>query len=312
MNYKEITIMINHELEPFIADILNEVGANGVVIEDSLELKKGRIETFGEIYELNPADYPEKDVRVKVYFSELDYSDALIDAIKAKVHQLQDVEVTRLELSTSEVQEEDWANEWKNHFHAFKASERFVVVPSWEAYDQQNDDEFIIKLDPGMAFGTGDHATTSMCLKLIEKYVKPSQSVIDVGTGSGILSIAAQRLGAGPIKALDLDSVAVRVAVDNFEKNDCADDIIAEPGNLLTGETEKRDVIFANILAHIVDLMIDDSYKLLNDNGLLITSGIILEKEAMIVEHLERVGYTILEITRESGWIAIAALKEAK
>ncbi|RAI82388.1 50S ribosomal protein L11 methyltransferase [Macrococcoides goetzii] len=311
MNYKEITLMVNHELEPFIADILNEVGANGVVIEDSLELVKGRIETYGEIYELNPDDYPESDVRVKVYFSELDYSDAIIDVIKEKINGLQDVEVSRLEISTDEVQEEDWANEWKNHFHAFKASESFVVVPSWENYEKQNDDEFIIKLDPGMAFGTGDHATTSMCLKLIEKYVQPNQSVIDVGTGSGILSIAAHQLGAAPIKALDLDSVAVRVAVDNFEKNDCADAIQAEPGNLLKGESEKRDVIFANILAHIVDLMIDDSYALLNDNGLLITSGIILEKEEMIVEHLERVGYKIEEITRENGWIAIAARKEA-
>lgn len=311
MNYKEITLMINHELEPFIADILNEVGANGVVIEDSLELVKGRIETYGEIYELNPDDYPESDVRVKVYFSELDYSDAIIDEIKEKINGLQDVEVTRLEITTDEVQEEDWANEWKNHFHAFKASERFVVVPSWENYENQNDDEFIIKLDPGMAFGTGDHATTSMCLKLIEKYVQPNQSVIDVGTGSGILSIAAHQLGASPIKALDLDSVAVRVAVDNFEKNDCADAIQAEPGNLLKGESEKRDVIFANILAHIVDLMIDDSFALLNDNGLLITSGIILEKEEMIVEHLERVGYKIEEIMRENGWIAIAARKEA-
>lgn len=311
MNYKEITLMINHELEPFIADILNEVGANGVVIEDSLELVKGRIETYGEIYELNPDDYPESDVRVKVYFSELDYSDAIINEIKEKINGLQDVEVTRLEITTDEVQEEDWANEWKNHFHAFKASERFVVVPSWENYEKQNDDEFIIKLDPGMAFGTGDHATTSMCLKLIEKYVQPNQSVIDVGTGSGILSIAAHQLGAAPIKALDLDSVAVRVAVDNFEKNDCADAIQAEPGNLLKGESEKRDVIFANILAHIVDLMIDDSFALLNDNGLLITSGIILEKEEMIVEHLERVGYKIEEITRENGWIAIAARKEA-
>lgn len=311
MNYKEITLMINHELEPFIADILNEVGANGVVIEDSLELVKGRIETYGEIYELNPDDYPESDVRVKVYFSELDYSDAIIDEIKEKINGLQDVEVTRLEITTDEVQEEDWANEWKNHFHAFKASERFVVVPSWENYENQNDDEFIIKLDPGMAFGTGDHATTSMCLKLIEKYVQPNQSVIDVGTGSGILSIAAHQLGASPIKALDLDSVAVRVAVDNFEKNDCANAIQAEPGNLLKGESEKRDVIFANILAHIVDLMIDDSIALLNDNGLLITSGIILEKEEMIVEHLERVGYKIEEIMRENGWIAIAARKEA-
>lgn len=311
MNYVEITMMINHELEPFIADILNEVGANGVVIEDSLELIKGRIETFGEIYELNPDDFPEEDVRVKVYFSELDYNASVIEQIKEKVYALNDVNVTRLEFSTDTVQEEDWANEWKNHFHAFKVSDKFVIVPSWESYDGLQDDEHAIHLDPGMAFGTGDHATTSMCLKLIEKYVEQGQSVIDVGTGSGILSIAAHKLGAEPIKALDLDSVAVKVAEDNFEKNDCLDAIQAEPGNLLKGETEKRDVIFANILAHIVDMMIDDSYALLNDNGLLITSGIIEEKEEMIIDHLKRVGYTVIEVMRDSGWVAIAARKEA-
>ena len=310
MNYKEITMMINHELEPYIAEILNEVGANGVVIEDSKELEVGRIETYGEIYELDPNDYPEEDVRVKVYFSEFDYNDGIIDQIKEKIHDLKDVPVSRLEFSTGDIEDEDWANEWKNHFHAFKASERFVVVPSWETYERQSDDELIIDLDPGMAFGTGDHATTSMCLKLAEKYVQPNKSVIDVGTGSGILSIAAHMLGAKDIKALDLDQVAVQVAIDNFKKNHCENFIEAHPGNLLVGETKKRDIIFANILAHIVDMMIDDSYALLNENGLIITSGIIDEKEQMIVEHLERVGYTIVEIMREKGWIAIVSRKE--
>lgn len=308
MDYKEITLMINHEVEPFIAEILNELGANGVVIEDSLELQKGRIETFGEIYELNPADYPEQDVRVKCYYSEYDYKDELLSDIEKAVRALQDVEVTRFEIETADIKDEDWENEWKNHFHAFKASERFTVVPSWEDY-QPADDEEIIHLDPGMAFGTGDHATTSMCLRLVEEYVKPGMSVIDVGTGSGILSIAAQRMGAAPIRAVDLDKVAVRVAEENFRINHCADAIETDTGNLLVGETEKRDVVIANILAHIVDLMIDDAFTLLNDKGLFIASGIIEEKEQMITEHMTEAGFTIRTIRREKGWVAILAEK---
>lgn len=308
MDYKEITLMINHEVEPFIAEILNELGANGVVIEDSLELQKGRIETFGEIYELNPADYPEQDVRVKCYYSEYDYKDELLSDIEKAVRALQDVEVTRFEIETADIKDEDWENEWKNHFHAFKASERFTVVPSWEDY-QPADDEEIIHLDPGMAFGTGDHATTSMCLRLVEEYVKPGMSVIDVGTGSGILSIAAHRMGAAPIRAVDLDKVAVRVAEENFRINHCADAIETDTGNLLVGETEKRDVVIANILAHIVDLMIDDAFTLLNDEGLFIASGIIEEKEQMIIEHMTEAGFSIRTIRREKGWVAILAEK---
>lgn len=308
MDYKEITLMINHEVEPFIAEILNELGANGVVIEDSLELQKGRIETFGEIYELNPADYPEQDVRVKCYYSEYDYKDELLSEIEKAVRALQDVEVTRFEIETADIKDEDWENEWKNHFHAFKASERFTVVPSWEDY-QPADDEEIIHLDPGMAFGTGDHATTSMCLRLVEEYVKPGMSVIDVGTGSGILSIAAHRMGAAHIRAVDLDKVAVRVAEENFRINHCADAIETDTGNLLVGETEKRDVVIANILAHIVDLMIDDAFTLLNDEGLFIASGIIEEKEQMIIEHMTEAGFSIRTIRREKGWVAILAEK---
>ncbi|ULG71136.1 50S ribosomal protein L11 methyltransferase [Macrococcus brunensis] len=308
MDYKEITLMINHEVEPYIAEILNELGANGVVIEDSLELQKGRIETFGEIYELNPADYPEKDVRVKCYYSEYDYKDELLSDIEEAVKSLQDVEVTRFEIETADIKDEDWENEWKNHFHAFKASERFTVVPSWEDYQPESDEE-VIHLDPGMAFGTGDHATTSMCLRLVEEYVKPGMSVIDVGTGSGILSIAAHRMGAAPIRAVDLDKVAVRVAEENFAINHCAEAIETDTGNLLVGETEKRDVVIANILAHIVDLMVDDAFNLLNDKGLFIASGIIDEKEQMITDHMLEAGFTIKTITREKGWVAILAEK---
>lgn len=123
-----------------------------------------------------------------------------------------------VEFSAKTIAEVDWANEWKTIFILFRASERFTIVPSWEDYSKESEDELCIELDPGMAFGTGDHPTTSMCLKAIETYVTPDSSVIDVGTGSGILSIASHLLGVKRIKALDIDEMAVGVAKENFRK----------------------------------------------------------------------------------------------
>lgn len=310
MNWIEYSIMINKEAEPVVTALLNELGANGVVIEDSSELEKEHTDVYGEIYELNPKDYPEHDIRVKCYFNELVFTDSLEQEIKDSIAHVEGINSEILSFSKTIIKESDWENEWKNYFHPFKASERFAIVPSWEedTYDNQ-DDDLCIKLDPGMAFGTGDHPTTSMCLKHIEEVVKPNHKIIDVGTGSGILSIGCHLLGVQSIKAVDLDELAIKVAKENFEKNNCEQDILAETGNLLTEETEQYDVIIANILAHIIDLMIEDSYARLNDNGYFITSGIIEEKSDEIIEKLKETGYTIEKVLREDGWVSIRARK---
>ncbi|HCN61403.1 50S ribosomal protein L11 methyltransferase [Mammaliicoccus fleurettii] len=310
MNWIEYSIMINKEAEPVVTALLNELGANGVVIEDSAELEKDHADVYGEIYELNPDDYPDNDIRIKCYFNELVFTDDLEKEIKVSIADVEGINSEILSFSKTIIKESDWENEWKNYFHPFKASERFAIVPSWEEeeYDNQ-DDDLCIKLDPGMAFGTGDHPTTSMCLKHIEEVVNPNHKVIDVGTGSGILSIACHLLGVKSIKAVDLDDLAIKVAKENFEKNNCEQDILADTGNLLTEETEQYDVIIANILAHIIDLMIEDSYTRLNDNGYFITSGIIEEKSDEIIEKLKETGYTIEKVLREDGWVSIRARK---
>ncbi|PTK27628.1 50S ribosomal protein L11 methyltransferase [Mammaliicoccus sciuri] len=310
MNWIEYSIMINSEAEPEVTALLNELGANGVVIEDSAELEKEHRDVYGEIYELNPADYPDHDIRVKCYFNELVFTDQLEQEIQETIANVNGIQSEILSFEKTVIKESDWENEWKNYFHPFKASERFVIVPSWkqEGY-QNNEGDLCIKLDPGMAFGTGDHPTTSMCLRHIEEVVQPQHKVIDVGTGSGILSIACHLLGVNDIKAVDLDDLAIKVAKENFEINDCEKDIIADTGNLLTEETEQYDVIIANILAHIIDLMIEDSYERLNDNGYFITSGIIEEKSDEIIEKLQNTGYTIEKVLREDGWVSIRARK---
>lgn len=160
-----------------------------------------------------------------------------------------------------------------------------------------------------MAFGTGDHPTTSMCLKALEQIVKPEHHVIDVGTGSGILSVASYLLGAQSIKATDLDEMAVQVAKENFEKNHCLDAIETATGNLLTEEKGQYDVVIANILAHIIEKMVQDAYDHLNPEGYFITSGIIEEKRESVQTLMEETGFTIKEVKNDEGWICIIGQK---
>ncbi|MDN6629733.1 MAG: 50S ribosomal protein L11 methyltransferase, partial [Staphylococcus equorum] len=267
MNWTEISIIANHEVTPIITNILENFGSNGVVIEDSHDLNHDFEDKYGELYALNANDYPKQGVRLKAYFNELKYTETFRKALLNEISQVESLDNSIFNYEEQMLQEQDWENEWKNYFHPFRASKQFTIVPSWETYQKEDDSELCIELDPGMAFGTGDHPTTSMCLKAIETYVKPSDSVIDVGTGSGILSIAAHLLGVKRIKALDVDEMAVKVAKENFIKNNCAKAIEAVPGNLLTEETEKFDVVVANILAHIIEEMIEDAYNVLNKDG---------------------------------------------
>ncbi|MEP9852072.1 50S ribosomal protein L11 methyltransferase [Staphylococcus aureus] len=309
MNWTEVSIIVNHEVTPIVTNILEEFGSNGVVIEDSQDLKQDFEDKYGELFELNANDYPEQGVRLKAYFNELEYTESFSKNLLNSISQLDSLDQTIFNYKAQKIHEQDWENEWKNYFHPFRASEHFTIVPSWETYDKEEDSELCIELDPGMAFGTGDHPTTSMCLKAIETYVKPNDSVIDVGTGSGILSIAAHLLGVQRIKALDVDEMAVKVAKENFSKNNCEHAIEAVPGNLLTEETEKFDVVIANILAHIIEEMIEDAYNVLNEGGYFITSGIIEEKHESIIKHMKRSGFEIISINHDNSWVCIVGQK---
>ncbi|BBD89883.1 50S ribosomal protein L11 methyltransferase [Staphylococcus caprae] len=309
MNWTELSIVVNHEVEYDVTDILESHGSNGVVIEDSKDLVNQPADKFGEIYELNPDDYPDQGVRLKAYFNELTFDDTLRTNIKNAVLNLPELDKNIVTFSEKEIAEVDWANEWKNYFHPFKASERFTIVPSWETYEKESNNELCIELDPGMAFGTGDHPTTSMCLKAIEKYVKPTDSVIDVGTGSGILSIASHLIGVKRIKALDIDEMAVNVAKENFKKNHCENAIEAVPGNLLQDEDKKFNIVIANILAHIIEEMIEDAYNTLVEEGYFITSGIIEEKYEEIESQMKRVGFNIISVEHDNGWVCIVGQK---
>ena len=308
MKWVELSVVVNSEAEESVTEVLQNAGSNGVAIEDSNEIHRIRENRFGEIFELNPNDYPKQHMIIKAYYNETQFSLSFFKNIEAQISKLEIVDDNVFQISYQEIKESDWENEWKNYFHPFQASQRFYIVPSWETVSK-DEHHLYIELDPGMAFGTGDHPTTSMCLKAIEKIIKPHHKVIDVGTGSGILSIAAHLLGANRIKALDLDEMAIQVARENFIKNHCDTDIETTTGNLLNDENGQFDVVIANILAHVITLMVEDAYARLNPEGYFIASGIIDEKANDIEIQMKQIGFKIIETQHDNGWVCITGQK---
>ncbi|GGA32544.1 50S ribosomal protein L11 methyltransferase [Psychrobacillus lasiicapitis] len=314
MKWSELSIHTTNEAVEAISNILHEAGASGVVIEDSEELLREREDVFGEIYNLNPDDFPVDGVRVKAYLAETSFLLETVEEIKLAINNLQNfnIDLGHNSVTVQEVDEEDWATAWKKYYHPVKISNRFTIVPTWEDYERVNTDELIIELDPGMAFGTGTHPTTVMCLQALEKTVQKGNSVIDVGTGSGVLSIGAAKLGAATIHALDLDEVAVKSAKENIVLNKVSDVVQVTHGNLLDNVNEKADIVVANILAEIIMTFTNDAYSIVKDGGLFITSGIIATKKEDVRNSLQQAGFEIEEVMMMEDWVTIISRKPVK
>ncbi|MGG1215047.1 50S ribosomal protein L11 methyltransferase [Micromonospora provocatoris] len=309
MKWSELSIHTKNEAVEAISNILHEAGASGVVIEDSAEFAKPREDQYGEIYALNEDDFPKEGVIVKAYLSESSFLNETVEEIKAAITNLTNfnIDIGENVVSIVEVNEEDWATAWKQYYHPVKISERFTIVPTWEDYTPVSTDELIIELDPGMAFGTGTHPTTVMCLQGLEKVVKEGDTVVDIGTGSGVLSIGAAMLGAKSVHALDLDEVAVRSAQENVALNKVSDKVEVFHGNLLDTVKEPADVVVANILAEIIMSFTDDAFTIVKPGGLYVTSGIIGAKRDDVKAALEASGFVIEEVLLMEDWVAIIA-----
>ena len=312
LKWSEISIHTTNEAVEPISNILHEAGASGVVIEDPLELVKEREDQFGEIYQLNPQDYPEEGVIVKAYLPVNSFLGETVDEIKEAVNNLIlfNIDIGKNSVSVSEVNEEEWATAWKKYYHPVKISERFTVVPTWEEYTPVSSDELIIELDPGMAFGTGTHPTTVMSIQGLERFVKSDDVVIDVGTGSGVLSIAAAMLGAKKVTALDLDEVAVESAKMNIKLNKVHPVVDVFQNNLLEGIQEKADVIVANILAEVIVRFTDAAAQCLKPGGYFITAGIIQQKKDEVKESIESAGFQIEETVQMEDWVSFIAKRK--
>ena len=205
------------------------------------------------------------------------------------------------------VEQEDWQNAWKKYYHAMDIGERLAIVPGWEDY---RTDRIRIVMDPGMAFGTGTHHTTSMCMEYLEEIITPQAEVFDVGTGSGILSIAAAKLGAKNIVAVDIDANAVRIAKENIAGNGLSEVIAVKEGDLLHGTEGKADVIIANIIADIIIMLLPDVAQKLKADGKFLASGIIEEREDDIKQAAAASGLKVVSTRHKGGWVAMLMVLE--
>src|SRR5690625_1111322 len=260
----EIRIHTTQEAIEPVSNILHEHGANGVVIEDPADLFiKEDVTLYGTIYELDPNQYPKEGVYVKAYLPVNETFDDNVQRIKDGVTALQsfDIDIGKNDVEITEIFEEDWANEWKKYYKPVQISDKITIVPTWEDYKKKREDEIIIELDPGMAFGTGTHPTTVLSVRALEKYVEKGDRVIDVGSGSGVLSIASALLGAEKVNAYDLDEIAVKSTENNAKPNKVNHIVTASQNNLLTGVQHKANVIVANILAEIILKFVSEDRK---------------------------------------------------
>ncbi|KAF6568307.1 50S ribosomal protein L11 methyltransferase [Paenibacillus sp. EKM202P] len=320
MLWNEITIHTSEEAVEMISNFLHEAGAGGVSIEESGSLNKPRDTSYGQWYDRPLNDIPEGQAIIKGYFAEEIDMDSVRAQIEPRVEQLRTFDIdpgeVRYELKT--VNEDDWANAWKQYFKPLRVSDHLTIKPTWEEYEPASEDEKIIELDPGMAFGTGTHPTTSLCLRTLESVIQGGEEVIDVGTGSGILAIGAIKLGAKHVLALDLDPVAVSSARENTRLNGLEKHITIKESDLLSvlnasdptlGIQLPVKLVVANILAEIILLFIDDVYKALEPGGIYIASGIWKNKEEVVESALKAAGFEIAEINRDEDWLAFVARK---
>ncbi|EEH98825.1 MULTISPECIES: 50S ribosomal protein L11 methyltransferase [Clostridium] len=304
----EVRVITKSEaLEP-VSGIFYGLDCKGVAIEDPndiLEREQGPL--TWDFADINVLEHKGKVAVVKAYFSEEDNIDEILKYINEKMNELKELGIDTgvAKVESEKMFEEDWANNWKKYYKPTKVGEKIVVKPIWEEYDAQGE-ELVVELDPGMAFGTGTHETTRMCIQSLEKYVKEDSTVFDVGCGSGILAIAAAKLGSKMAVGVDLDPVAVESAKENVGYNNL-ENIQILYGNLVEVIDGKADIVVANIIAEVICILTEDVKRVLKDNGYFITSGIIHDRVDMVTKKLEETGFEVIEINKDGEWNCIVA-----
>ena len=304
----EIRVITKSEaLEP-VSGIFYGLDCKGVAIEDPndiLEREQGPL--TWDFADINVLEHKGEVAVVKAYFSEEDNIEEVIKYINEKMEELKELGIDTgvAKVESEKMYEEDWANNWKKYYKPTKVGERIVVKPIWEEYEAK-ENELVLELDPGMAFGTGTHETTRMCIQSLDKYVKKDSTVFDVGCGSGILAIAAAKLGAKMAVGVDLDPVAVESAKENVGFNNL-DNIQILYGNLVEVIDGKADIVVANIIAEVICILTEDVKRVLKEDGYFITSGIIHDRVDMVTKKLEETGFEVVEINKDGEWNCIVA-----
>lgn len=303
----EVTIVTSSEAVEAVSGIFYNTNVKGVSIEDpeDLEFKKkhpGDWDYFDESI-LNTKE----DAILKGYYKFDEHFDEYVEYIKDSVAKLGDFEINKGKgiVTVTKVNEQDWENNWKKYYKPTKIGNNIVVKPIWENYEKKPKEK-IINLDPGMAFGTGTHETTRMCIIALEKYIKVDDIVFDIGCGSGILAIASSLLGASKVTGVDLDQVAVTSAKENVKYNNLTNVEILH-GDLLDVVKGKANIVVANIIADIIMFLSDIIPQFLISGGYFIASGIINDRKEDVIQKLNQAGFEIIEVTKDGEWTAVVS-----
>ena len=315
MKWIRFTLDTHTDAVDMLSYMLDEIGVEGIEIEDHVPLsEEDKKKMFVDIL----PDPEDNDGTAKVHFY-MEPENCNPEKIMMQVQDIfQEVKqfcnIGKGTISLSETEDKDWINNWKTFFKPFRAADNIVIKPTWETYEKENEDDILIEIDPGIAFGTGSHETTKLCIQALDKYVKKGDSVLDVGCGSGILSIAALKLGAAHATAIDIDEVAVKVAAENMEVNHIpASQYTLYDGDLITNSFLKvkagtgHDIVVANILADVIIPLTGVIRPHLKKDGLYITSGIINTKEDEVREALIANGFEILGVEYMKEWCCFIA-----
>lgn len=295
---------------------LADAGVEGVEIEDKIPLSESdKQQMFVDILPEGPAD--DGIAYLNFYVDAEEDNGGLLDRVREALEELRTfMDIGEGTITESQTEDKDWINNWKQYFHQFYVDD-ILIIPSWEEVKEEDKDKMIIHIDPGTAFGTGMHETTQLCMKQLKKYVNKDTMILDVGTGSGILSIAALKLGARHAVGTDLDPCAASAVKENLEANDIPTssmDMIL--GNIIDDKEvqdqvgyEKYDIVAANILADVLVPLTPVIVNQMKEGGIYITSGIIDEKEETVVEAVKEAGLEVVEVTHQNDWVSVTARK---
>ena len=305
MDWFEIVISVPTKLTEKCAAIANMAVDYGIYIEDYSDLEEEALNIAHiDLIDEKLLDMDRTKTKIHMYLAK---EENVKEALFYLENRLSDEKIP-FEVSVGNVQDIDWNEYWKTFFHTTLIGERLAVVPKWEEYDNK-EKRCILKIDPGAAFGTGTHTTTSLCLKMLENIVKPNSKVLDIGCGSGILAIASVLLGATNAFGVDIDSVAVKVAKENADMNGVSNKVSFVEGDLADKVSEKYNIICANIVADVIIRLLKNVENYLENGGVIILSGIIDTRGNDVIKAINENGFEIIEQVEEDNWYAFLIKK---
>ena len=316
MKWNKFRLTTTTEAEDIVSSMLMDLGIQGVEIEDKVPLTQSdKEQMFVDILPETEAD--DGVAYLSFYLEEDEDKEKVLADVRVELQDMASyLNVGACTIEESQTEDVDWVNNWKQYFHQFYVDD-ILIKPSWEELKEEDKDKLLIQIDPGTAFGTGMHETTQLCIRQIRKYLKDGDRILDVGTGSGILSIAALKLGAGYALGTDLDPCAVTAVKENMEVNGLREDqydvilgnIIDDPKVQSEAGEEVYDIVTANILAEVLLPLTPVVIHQLKKGGIYITSGIIDDKETVVVEAVKAAGLEVLEVTHQGEWVSVTARK---